>query len=64
MSNPYNDPNFRRDVYQEMRPVSRWVTLGVLAAVVGLFVFIGLFAGSGSNRTAVSAPGAETPNRP
>jgi hypothetical protein len=58
MSDLYNDPNFRRDI--ERPQGSTWISLGALAAVLAMFVLIGMFAGSTDNQTATQAPAVET----
>jgi hypothetical protein len=58
-NNLYENPNVRRHMELEFRPVSVWTGLAALVIVVGIFLALDMFAGP-NTQTATNTPISET----
>jgi hypothetical protein len=58
-NNLYENPNVRRDIELEFRPVSVWTGLAALVIVVGIFLVLDMFAGP-NTQTTTNTPISET----
>jgi hypothetical protein len=58
-NNLYENPNVRRDIQLEFRPISVWAGLAALVIVVGIFLALDMFAGP-NTQMATNTPISET----